>query len=74
MRGTGTVETSLSSLEAVTAANSADIATHTEAIAEKVDMTTPLLNLDTQAAASTVDGQLTAALTALGWLSDVIES
>lgn len=74
VRGTGTVETSLSSLEAVTAANSADIATHTEAIAEKVDMTTPLLSLDTQAAASTVDGALTAALTALGWLSDVIES
>lgn len=41
---------------------------------DKVDMTTPLLNLDTQAAASTVDGQLTAALTALGWLNDVIES
>ena len=41
---------------------------------DKVDMTDALINLDTTAAASTVDGQLTAALTALGWLNDVIES
>lgn len=41
---------------------------------DKVDMTDALINLDTNAAASTVDGKLTAALTALGWLSDVIES
>lgn len=39
----------------------------------KVDITAPLIDLDTQAAASTVDGALTAALTALGWLSDVTE-
>lgn len=39
----------------------------------KVDMTTGLINLNTQASASTVDGALTASLTALGWLSDVTE-
>lgn len=74
VRGTGTVETSLASLETVTAANSANIAANATAIATKVDKTTPLIDLDTQAAASTVDGALTAALTALGWLSDVVES
>lgn len=40
----------------------------------KVGTVKPLLYIDTQAAASTVDGQLTAALTALGWLNDVIVS
>lgn len=59
-RGTGTVDSSLSALESN--------------IDTKVDKTTPLLNLDTAAASSTVDGQLTAALTALGWLNDVIVS
>lgn len=42
-------------------------------IAEKVDMTSPGITLDTNAASSTVDGKLYAALTALGWASDVIE-
>lgn len=74
IRGTGTVDSSIGALEAVTATNSANIQTNTDAIAEKIDQTTPLLYLDTTAAASTVDGQLTAALTALGWLNDVIES
>ena len=74
VRGTGSVDSSLVALESVTETNSANIQTNTDAIAEKVDKTTPLINLDTQAAASTVDGQLTAAVTALGWLNDVIES
>lgn len=74
IRGTGTVDSSIGALEAVTATNSANIQTNTDAIAEKVDQTTPLIELDTTAAASTVDGQLTAALTALGWLNDVIVS
>ena len=37
-----------------------------------VDMTTPRVNLDTTAATGTVDGDLYAAITALGWESDVI--
>lgn len=37
-----------------------------------VNMTTPRVNLDTTAATGTVDGDLYAAITALGWESDVI--
>ena len=37
-----------------------------------VDITTPRVNLDTTAATGTVDGDLYAAITALGWESDVI--
>lgn len=38
----------------------------------KVDMTTPKYNFDTTAAAGTTDGDLYAAITALGWESEVI--
>lgn len=38
-----------------------------------VDITTPRVNLDTTAAAGTVDGDLYAEITALGWQSDVID-
>lgn len=41
-------------------------------LAEKIDKTRPRINLDTQAAASTVDGKLYAAICALGWESEVI--
>lgn len=43
------------------------------ALAEKVDMTEMKCYLDVNAPASSTDGQLTAALEALGWLSDVTE-
>lgn len=38
----------------------------------KVDMTTPLINLDTSAASGTDDAELYDAIVALGWESDVI--
>lgn len=43
-------------------------------IDSKVSMTDALLSLDTTQASTTVDGALYAAITALGWASDVIES
>lgn len=39
---------------------------------DKVDRTTPTYYLDTNAALSSIDGALYAAITALGWASDVI--
>lgn len=57
-RGTGTVETSLVSLE--------------ENMEEKVGKTTATINLNTSAASSTDDGRLYAAIVALGWESEVI--
>ena len=41
--------------------------------ATKVDKTTPMYNLDTTAASGTTDGDLYAAIVALGWQSEVIE-
>ena len=38
----------------------------------KVDMTTPLINLDTSAASGTDDAELYDAIVALGWQNDVI--
>lgn len=38
-----------------------------------VDISTAKVNLDTTASTGTVDGDLYAAITALGWQSDVIE-
>lgn len=74
-RGTGTVDSSLTGLETnYNTLTNTTIPGLQSDINAKVDKTTPLVNLDTQAAASTVDGQLTAALTALGWLNDVVES
>lgn len=43
------------------------------ALAEKVDMTDMKCYLDVNAPASSTDGRLTAALEALGWLSEVTE-
>lgn len=43
------------------------------ALGNKVDMTTPKYNLDTTAASGTTDGDLYAAITALGWEGSVID-
>lgn len=49
------------------------VASAAAAAAQKVDMTTPEYNLDTTASAGTTDGDLYAAITALGWEREVID-
>ena len=74
-RGTGTVETALTSIEsAVNTLNNTTLPAMQDDINEKVSMTDALLNLDTTQAATTVDGALYAAIVALGWESEVITS
>lgn len=74
-RGTGTVETALASIESgINTLNNTTLPAMQSDIDGKVSMTDALLNLDTTQASTTTDGALYAAITALGWESEVIES
>lgn len=71
-RGTGTVESALASIETGVNTINTTLDTHTTQLANKVDMTDAMLELDTSAASGTDDADLYDAIVALGWQNDVI--